>query len=426
MVLLYTYGTVLQGVLVPGACRLQLVCRMLHYRRCFLTSICSLRCYNTVQLQQTQTLCLKKPVTLLHKQRFSSQSFLRKDRDSSLWTVWHNDGIKWSSKHDQQSLLMPSPCKYSGVTHEGRQTQKEDTDTQTTEELVSSVLSRIEETKNVPQKSPDLRDSALFWAGRLLEIGCTQKQVYHFITTNSQLLNSPDEKVKGVFTLFLYLDISKNKVMDLISTYPEILREQPADLKRKVQSLQKHVASVENVAKVVLKCPQVLTLPLSKVRGVVAVLKDNCQFKSAQVQTILTTTPAVLLDSPEHAELLFQYAFFAMGATREDMVRAFLFRHTWDHIRSRHMFLERRGMYQPPDKKGKTKDPNPPLRDILATTTKDFLTQVAFASYEEYATFVALLEQEEETDTDTSDMSSSDESEDTDEETDGDEETTER
>ncbi|XP_019618142.1 PREDICTED: transcription termination factor 4, mitochondrial-like [Branchiostoma belcheri] len=320
---------------------------------------------------------------------------------------------------------MPSTCKYSGVTHKGTDTQKEDTDIQTTEELVSSILSRIEETQNVPQKTSDLPDSARFWVNRLLEIGCTQKQVYHFVTTNSQLLNIPDEKVKEVFALFLYLDISKNKVMDLLSTYPEILREQPADLKRKVQSLQKHVASVENVAKVVLKCPQVLTLPLSKVRGVVAVLKDNCQFKSAQVQTILTTTPVVLLASPEHAELLFQYAFFAMGATREDMVRAFLFRHTWEHIRSRHMFLERRGMYQPPDKKGKTKDPNPPLRDILATTTKDFLTQVAFASYEEYATFEALLEQEEETDADTSDMSSSDESE-TEEDTDEDEETTER
>ncbi|XP_066272209.1 transcription termination factor 4, mitochondrial-like [Branchiostoma lanceolatum] len=209
--------------------------------------------------------------------------------------------------------------------------------------------------------------------------------------------------------------------MDLLSTCPEILKEQPTDLKRKVQNLQKFVASVENVAKLILKCPRVLTLPLSKVRSVVGVLKENCMFKTAQVQTILTTTPVVLLETPENAELLFQYAFFAMGSTREDMVKAFLFRHKWEHIRSRHMFLERRGMYEPPDKTGKTKNPNPHLRDILATTTKDFLTQVAFASYEEYATFVSLLEQEEETDVDTSDMSSSDDdSEDTEDKTDED------
>ncbi|XP_078599622.1 transcription termination factor 4, mitochondrial-like [Branchiostoma floridae x Branchiostoma japonicum] len=416
MILLYTYGNALRGtrVFVPGAH--QLLSRMFHARRCFLP-ICSLQSFNTAN--HRQVLCLNQPVMLHSTQRLSCRSFLRKESNSSLWTICSKDAIKCAKP--QPSLFMPSALKHSEVTCKGKEPEMEDArDSQTTEELVSSILTCIEETPNISQKIQDLRirDSVIFWVSCLLEIGCTQKQIYHFMTTNAHLLFSPEDKVKEVFGQFLYLDISKNKVMDLLSTHPEILREQPTDLKRKVQNLQKYVSSVENVAKMILKCPSVLTLSVSKVRRVVAVLKENCQFKTAQVQTILTTTPVVLLETPEHAELLFQYAFLAMGSTRGDMVKAFLFRHKWQHIRSRHMFLERRGMYQPPDKKGKTKKPNPHLRDILATTTKEFLTQVAFASYEEYATFVSLLEQERETDVDTSDMSSSDDdSEDTDEDT---------
>ncbi|XP_009321469.1 PREDICTED: transcription termination factor 4, mitochondrial [Pygoscelis adeliae] len=89
------------------------------------------------------------------------------------------------------------------------------------------------------------------------------------------------------------------------------------------------------------------------------------------------------------------YVYFRMGLRQKEMVKARLFRMPFAELRNRHIFLERRGLYQTPYK-GQTQTGNPKLKDILQLPEKDFLASLAHATPEEYEVFKKLLAREEE------------------------------
>ncbi|PKU43151.1 transcription termination factor mitochondrial [Limosa lapponica baueri] len=127
----------------------------------------------------------------------------------------------------------------------------------------------------------------------------------------------------------------------------------------------------------------------------VRLLREQCLFTAEQLREVLGTCPAVLLEEPRRLHHHFQYAYFRMGVQQKEMVRARLFRTPFAELRNRHIFLERRGLYQTPHK-GQTQSSNPKLRDILHLAEKDFLASLAHATPEEYEVFKKLLAREEE------------------------------
>lgn len=76
-------------------------------------------------------------------------------------------------------------------------------------------------------------------------------------------------------------------------------------------------------------------------------------------------------------------------------MKARLFRMSFAELRNRHIFLERRGLYQTPYK-GQTQTNNPKLKDIVQLSEKDFLANLACSTPEEYEVFKKLLAREEE------------------------------
>lgn len=82
-----------------------------------------------------------------------------------------------------------------------------------------------------------------------------------------------------------------------------------------------------------------------------------------------------------------------MGVKQAEMVKSKLFRFTLDEVRNRHSFLERRGLYQTPDKNGQTMIINPKLDSVLNSDEEAFL-KLANASAEEYDVFKRLVERE--------------------------------
>lgn len=85
-----------------------------------------------------------------------------------------------------------------------------------------------------------------------------------------------------------------------------------------------------------------------------------------------------------------------MGVKQAEMVKAKLFKVSMEELRCRHCFLERRGFYQTPDKKGQTLIVNPKLKDLLTATEDVYLAQFAKATKEEMDVFRKLIAQEDE------------------------------
>lgn len=79
-----------------------------------------------------------------------------------------------------------------------------------------------------------------------------------------------------------------------------------------------------------------------------------------------------------------------------DIVKTDLLQYPVTKIKQRHVFLERLGRYQTPDKKGQTQVPNPLLKDILRVSEAEFLARTAVSSAEEFEVFKKLFAREEE------------------------------
>lgn len=84
-----------------------------------------------------------------------------------------------------------------------------------------------------------------------------------------------------------------------------------------------------------------------------------------------------------------------MGVRQKEMVKARLFQMPFAELRNRHIFLERRGLYETPHK-GQTQISNPKLKDILQLPEKEFLASMAYSTPEEFEVFKKLLAREEE------------------------------
>lgn len=169
------------------------------------------------------------------------------------------------------------------------------------------------------------------------------------------------------------------------------------------------------------RCPQLFHVPRKRLEAAVRLLRERCLFTAEQLREVLETCPTVLLEEhrtlhhqfqvrrgtrlpPEPAAgialcltppLCPQYAYFRMGVRQKAMVQARLFRMPFAELRNRHIFLERRGLYETPHK-GQTQTNNPKLKDILQLPEKDFLASLAYATPEEYEVFKKLLAREEE------------------------------
>lgn len=91
-----------------------------------------------------------------------------------------------------------------------------------------------------------------------------------------------------------------------------------------------------------------------------------------------------------------QYAYFRMGVKHLDIVRTDFLQYSMNKIKQRHIYLERLGRYQTPDKKGQTQITNPLLKDVLRVSEAEFLAKTACSSAEEFEVFKKLLAREKE------------------------------
>uniref|UniRef100_A0A671P5B7 Transcription termination factor 4, mitochondrial-like n=1 Tax=Sinocyclocheilus anshuiensis TaxID=1608454 RepID=A0A671P5B7_9TELE len=154
--------------------------------------------------------------------------------------------------------------------------------------------------------------------------------------------------------------------------------------------------STGSLQRMISRYPEVMLLSVKSVNMVSRLLREKCLFTIHQVTDILRDSPEVLEEDLAKLEYKFQYAYFRMGVRQPEMVKAKLFRLSLSELRCRHCFLERRGLYQTPDKKGQTLILNPPLKDILCVSEETYLTQVAMATAEEFHVFCKLMAREQE------------------------------
>ncbi|KAL4624733.1 transcription termination factor 4, mitochondrial [Arapaima gigas] len=218
----------------------------------------------------------------------------------------------------------------------------------------------------------------------------------------------------GVSTLVM-LGLSPANVLRILQKCPDLCRVKGVQIQQRIDNLRNLGLIEGNLQRVISFYPKLLTLTPKRVNMVCRFLQEKCLFTSQQVTKILRNFPATMVEETDELEYKFQYAYFRMGLRHPEMLQSGLFRVSLADLCYRHGFLERRGQYQTPDKKGQTRIVNPSLKEVIGGSERAFLSQVAKATQEEFRVFQKLVTREQEEEQQEDELSSDEEAEESDE-----------
>ncbi|XP_017277626.1 transcription termination factor 4, mitochondrial [Kryptolebias marmoratus] len=293
--------------------------------------------------------------------------------------------LRWTVKNASSSAFSPVYCKRSHLPFS---------------RIGCSFLSSSSDQTATPSAqhnqviSPD-KPAAELSVSSLLDMGFTDSQARHFYDSVSNVRGRRDAKqVVSTLTALFVLGLNPSSVQLALDKCPELYTVKEAQLQQRIAHLRKLGLVEGSLQRMVVHYPKILTVPVKTVKNVVQFLRQKCLFTTQQITEILRESPAVVLEGQDQLEYKFQYVYFRMGIKQAEMVRCRLFRFSLKEVRNRHAFLERRGFYQTPDKKGQTTIINPKLDSILNVDQDTFVTGVAQASLEEYDVFQRLLARE--------------------------------
>ncbi|XP_007127863.1 transcription termination factor 4, mitochondrial [Physeter macrocephalus] len=204
------------------------------------------------------------------------------------------------------------------------------------------------------------------------------------------------QQLLDIISELVLLGLNPEPVCVALKKSPQLLTLPVMQMKKRSSYLRKLGLGEGKLKRVLYCCPEIFTMRQRDIEIIVGVLKEKCLFTVKQVTEILHRCPCVLREDPGELEYKFQYAYFRMGIKHVDVVKTDFLQYSMTKTKERHVFLERLGRYQTPDKKGQTLVPNPLLKDILRVSEAEFLAKTACSSAEEFEVFKKLVAREEE------------------------------
>lgn len=193
----------------------------------------------------------------------------------------------------------------------------------------------------------------------------TEKFVY-MIEQNPKLLITPQEKIFNNINSWRGFQFGERDTIKLLERYPELLHlEHTSELSTKLGALKTFVGGGSNLYKLLLISPAVFGQRLHIVNEKIAYFRDVMKVDPVEV--------------------------YKSDALASDLLT----------IKTRHVFLDRLGLYVVKQKKDPSEiSKNPKVYQIYDTSDKRFATKVCHVTLGEYETFQQLYKRELEGDKD--------------------------
>ncbi|XP_045135772.1 uncharacterized protein LOC123518816 [Portunus trituberculatus] len=185
------------------------------------------------------------------------------------------------------------------------------------------------------------------------------------------------------------------RILQSIALYPKFLKIKSSLLQDKLLLYRQMNVGKLNCLSLVIKYPVLLLGEPSHLKNRLDSL--YALFPPASLKNLIQNNPNVLLDSWEDIMAKIMYIHEEMGLEQPHIGAARCLKQSLLHIKTRHLFLLRAGLYKTPDlKKDKQSHRrNPSLTDIIDTSDKRFTNRIARLTEQEYGVFKAMMAAEE-------------------------------
>ncbi|XP_053565878.1 transcription termination factor 4, mitochondrial [Bombina bombina] len=193
----------------------------------------------------------------------------------------------------------------------------------------------------------------------------------------------------------LFMGLDTCSVLQVMEKCPELLKVTSKELRDRTDTLRSLGLREGLLQRAVARYPHLLSLSSYHLLAAAQCLKQRCRFSTKQVSQILCFSPETMTQDLNFLEEAFQYVYFRMGGTHQQMLKCGLFSTSLNELKVRHQFLERLGKFLPPNKKGVTPPSNPTLKEVIVLPEQDFLSHIAQATQKEFETFRKIFAREE-------------------------------
>lgn len=220
----------------------------------------------------------------------------------------------------------------------------------------------------------------------------------HFneIVRNSPELSSfAPELWKKSFDNLLSEGFDENKFLWMIESNPKLLYKDPTNLHQQLEDWRSFQFGSKITLELLETHPQLIGIKdIKELNRNIEIIKQFVQTHK-NVAKILINSPTAICDSPKLIQDKIKYFENDMQVEFTEVVKSSAFSLDLQTIKTRHVFLERLGLYEKKTKKTKDlESKNPKIYQITDTSDKRFATKVCFVTLDEYETFVELFKKE--------------------------------
>ncbi|KAG0714139.1 Transcription termination factor 4, mitochondrial [Chionoecetes opilio] len=220
-------------------------------------------------------------------------------------------------------------------------------------------------------------------------------------TIEAQLLEMPDllgyshKAWSSTCEVMVENGLPSLRILQSIALQPRLLRVKPSLLHEKLLRYRQMKIGNMSFLTLAMKYPVLLLSEPSMVLGRVEGLRTF--FPPTDLKMMVQNNPSVLTDDWDDINAKIMYIHQEMGLEQPHIAACKCMRRSLLHIKTRHLFLLRAGLYKTPnlyrDKQSYRR--NASLSDILDTTDKRFSNRVARMTDMEYEVFKVMMAGEE-------------------------------
>ena len=228
----------------------------------------------------------------------------------------------------------------------------------------------------------------------LLQSGFKKEHIIAAATTSPRLMSQSRRTWERAIHDLTEYGFSKEHMLPVVLGYPPVLKGNMDGLSTMLETLYSLYVPSDKANELVALCPDILQQKPKVIVARFGLLMDV--FRRADIVNLLLTNPSLLVDDWSDIMERFHYVYFRLGFEQQVMRNCQVLSHPLDHIKQRHLFLKRAGLYEKPDKHGVTTVTNPKLRQIVDTTDHEFAVNVAGMTLAEFRAFAKILQLEAE------------------------------
>ncbi|XP_013389231.1 uncharacterized protein LOC106157962 [Lingula anatina] len=228
----------------------------------------------------------------------------------------------------------------------------------------------------------------------LLRIGCKGGDILEFYEREPELIKVDTKRWEEVIDALHFTKFDSFQILQLIDDDIDIMKYGRDHMYNVFSLLRSFGIDHSKINSVVLRCPELLTTPTKTLLTNFHQLKT--MFTNRHQRVIILRSPGVMVAQPEDTKAIYDYVLNTMKLEVKDMLLGRLFDHSLDHVRKRHQFLLRAGVYHTPGKATVSEHHhgNPNLKLMLDTSDRAFSEDVAGLTFEEYKVFCKMMNAE--------------------------------